>query len=395
MTITLIDPKSIPKDPHGFNRLDAWMLFPFEEVVEFSTKKLAKLAKAADPWSSSLAVYYDQDEKLYVHGMIDQAIHYQSYLNYEREDKPPRPGVIQVMITGIGILSVMLDYHQIAVLNQDNLVTSYASVLTTGPVAEFLKKGASVSLFSGYDTLLKELTEEEVTSLHKINYRYYAQSLCRILLKIKNYAHGGALLITNDFEIRKNSKHKLFYDRIPVAIEHLVLAQADNSALFDDVIKSKRNTKAIPGKLFDDLDYNYQDIEDASQELNGAVRFVSSLTCIDGLVLLSPRLEVKGFGTLIRDIAPPKEILVYKDVANPSPKSRVSVQSAGHYGTRHQSMIAYCNSYPDSVGFVVSQDGDIRAIKSVNGKIYVWENIKVHHFLKTSKLPKLLKTRTR
>ncbi len=66
-----------------------------------------------------------------------------------------------------------------------------------------------------------------------------------------------------------------------------------------------------------------------------------------------------------------------------------------HFGTRHQSMFAYCLQNPESIGFVVSQDGEIRAIKNIDGKVIIWENIQVYQFIRSNKLPRrigILKT---
>jgi len=51
---------------------------------------------------------------------------------------------------------------------------------------------------------------------------------------------------------------------------------------------------------------------------------------------------------------------------------------ADAYGTRHRSMFNYCAAHSGSVGFVVSQDGDIRAITKVGTKLVMWENIRLH-----------------
>jgi hypothetical protein len=46
-------------------------------------------------------------------------------------------------------------------------------------------------------------------------------------------------------------------------------------------------------------------------------------------------------------------------------------------GTRHRSMMRYCNAYPGSVGFVISQDGDIRAISKVKDILILWDGIRL------------------
>ena len=48
-----------------------------------------------------------------------------------------------------------------------------------------------------------------------------------------------------------------------------------------------------------------------------------------------------------------------------------------HFGTRHQSMMNICFRSAGSVGFVISQDGDVRAMTRVDDKIVVWEDVKL------------------
>jgi len=40
-------------------------------------------------------------------------------------------------------------------------------------------------------------------------------------------------------------------------------------------------------------------------------------------------------------------------------------------------MFRYCNAHADSLGFVVSQDGLIRAVKKVGDRLIMWENVQV------------------
>jgi hypothetical protein len=43
-------------------------------------------------------------------------------------------------------------------------------------------------------------------------------------------------------------------------------------------------------------------------------------------------------------------------------------------------MVRQCWKDPRSVGFVVSQDGDVRAVTRHDGKIVVWESIRLQRF---------------
>ena len=111
--------------------------------------------------------------------------------------------------------------------------------------------------------------------------------------------------------------------------------------------------------------------------LDSAIWFVAVLSRVDGLVVMDHELGVEGFGVIIRcQTIPPRDSVfrsyqadVHEDVLEPL--------DYDHLGTRHQSMMRYCYEHPGTVGFVVSEDGDARAMSLVDGRLIVWENIKL------------------
>ena len=79
------------------------------------------------------------------------------------------------------------------------------------------------------------------------------------------------------------------------------------------------------------------------------------------------------------EIRPKKEIGALYVASSPVPKAKsLSRIDPYHYGTRHRSMMRYCMAHPGSVGFVISQDGEIRAITRVQQRLVMWENLEVH-----------------
>lgn len=384
VTVTLFDHRNVESTESL--QYDQWNFFAFEPKIEFTIKNLVKLSKAADPWSSSLSVYYDENNKLFIYGMIDQTFHYQSYLNYEEDEKPMYPGIIQTMINGIGILNVMLDYHPIATLNQNSLVKLYPNVFEYGPVSDFIRKKSTYSKSFIEKKVGHELSIDDTAVYNEIIFEYVIQSISRILLRIKTYHHGGAILITRNPNEDLITKYELKYNRIESAVLHILNSVTDNDLLLDEIEAYKRKKKDIPSVLHEEFNQNEMDIEDSYNELIGAVRFVSSLSCVDGLVVLSPHLNVNGFGTVISEKTLPP--YVYLNRSSKISVNKVKIDPK-HFGTRHQSMFSYCYKHPESLGFVVSQDGEIRAIKNVAGEVMMWENIKVYQFERSSKMPKM------
>jgi hypothetical protein len=130
------------------------------------------------------------------------------------------------------------------------------------------------------------------------------------------------------------------------------------------------------------------ELEDAESMTTGAIRSVSSFAGVDGLILASPDLAIRGFGGIITN-----EVEVSSIRSSYSPDLRDSkILKAEHFGTRHNSMIRYCFTHPGALGLVVSQDGEIRAITRVKDECVVFENVKVHDMKShTTYSPELLK----
>lgn len=117
------------------------------------------------------------------------------------------------------------------------------------------------------------------------------------------------------------------------------------------------------------------DQDDAIKAELGCVSFVASLARVDGCVLLSGGFNVGGFGVEIRCRKDPPTVFTAGDEKASGKKLRPL--DFAHFGMRHRSMMRYCFSNPGSVGFVVSQDGDVRAIMHIGKKVVLWENVRL------------------
>jgi hypothetical protein len=92
---------------------------------------------------------------------------------------------------------------------------------------------------------------------------------------------------------------------------------------------------------------------------------------------MSPTLEVKGFGVEITYSDGPSEVFVSRN--RKGTKAGLRRVDYNHYGTRHRSMMRYLAQVPHGIGFIISQDGEVRVITQVSGKLIMWENTKLQH----------------
>lgn len=386
VTVTLIDSNN--PDPTPPERIvnERWQFTRFEEPIPFSVKNIVKLSKAADPWSSSLAIDFNSENELFIWGLIDQAIHYQSFLHYEADSGPEQPGLFQTSITGIGNLVVIFDYELVATLKQNILISKYLNIFDRGTINKVIKKFASSYENEIKSYLEKDFTHEDYDSWEGYITYVYTQTLSRILIRIQNYHHGGAFLITQNFESDLDIKHKIKYSRLFESICELV-KQTISNYFYSNMMQSEyleKDKKRIPIELYLEESVSTIIKEESNNELKGAIRFISSLSCIDGLVVLDSELNVKGFGVVIKSIELPDNIYISRST-NLVIKNLVEV-NPNHFGTRHRSMFSYCWKNEGTLGFVISQDGDIRVITRIGDKLIVWENVKVQHFFKSRNL---------
>ncbi|CAM3994045.1 hypothetical protein SAMN06265348_10124 [Pedobacter westerhofensis] len=383
VTVTFIDPAN--PDPHPPRRsvAERWSCISFDQRIPMTTKSLAKLSKAADPSCTSLAVYYD-DHGLFIWGMIDQAMQYQNFLNYESENDSEQPGFFQVSIKDIGTLNILFDYELLATLNQNVLVQRYLDVLTIGPVAKILKRNSDFLKIKIREYLLETYPEQAFQEWEDFLDNLWIQTLSRLLLKIQNYQHGGALLIADesaDIDI----KYKIHYQRLIFAMIAYAKASIENHVL-DRYITAQihEGKRSISKSLYQKESAALLQKAGIADEITGAINFIASQTCVDGVVLFNRDMVSNGFGAVLRAKRMPRKIYV-SATATATAKS-LSAADPKDYGTRHRSMIAYCWNHPTALGLVISQDGEIRAFSKIEDKLIMWEKIKTQQYIKNKKL---------
>lgn len=124
----------------------------------------------------------------------------------------------------------------------------------------------------------------------------------------------------------------------------------------------------------------HQDSRNASarRELRSAhddlMTFLATLTAVDGAVVLTDRFRLLGFGAEVIAQSP---TLTTVTAAYDNTAQNTSVVPIDAYGTRHRSSFRFCSSLEDSVAFVVSQDGGVKAVKRVGGNVFLWPDVDV------------------
>ena len=377
-TINFVDPLAHTHQMAGEPQANVWSTIPFDERLPFDVRSLTKLAEATDPAVSSLAVFADGDGEPFIWGMVDQELRYADYVSLDTAAPPRRPGLFQATITGVGNISVYKDYSLLGNLEQNSLVEEYHDVLWSGPVHSLLKHNLETTLDDTGDVFDGEMLRADVTRIESELLIRWQNAVCRLLLGIQHYGHGGGLLIVPSCPANSvHVKYGLNYNRLP----HALLGLAQHQLLKHQTTKTiaqhckNRADESLPCSYHFDAVDNQKQLESHKQEALGCAHYIASLSRVDGFVLLDRSLTVHGFGVETRSALELTGIYIAGDSLATPKLLRPALLS--QFGTRHRAMMRYCYENENALGFVISQDGDIRATTRVGDRLVLWENINV------------------
>ena len=387
----------------------------FPRPIPWEIKALRKLASAVDPSCAAIAVE-SRGSRLFISGVVDQfPLHLDRFNNWESTKQEFVPGLFCTRITGVGELTVYIRDRVVATLRQNKLIRRELDAIWKGPLSTALqrhvqrfqrkiKSQVGTWLYNGAGRWF-EATDELWRCSEDFGDELrneWLGALSRVLLKIRAYRHGGALIIcpkapTDDLNI----KHEFVYTRIPDSLEAYAAAHISQLCIETEARQGRLHRLEFQGKPIAQFGYfvtpdarenifmqgialpehdvlfrswNYLALRaDARAALAGAVGLVASLSKIDGAVLFQKGLDVAGFGVEIRTKRDVDRVYLAED----EDATRLTLTDPRAYGTRHRSMMRYCQAHPSAVGLVVSQDGDIRAFTTVASKLVMWEHLQL------------------
>ncbi len=383
-SLAFADPDNPDPNPPPFIRDHRPRFFPLKRPLPLTVSTIAKLAPIARTSALALAVHGTASKSPYVWGLVDQEIHQRRTRVFEDDASFGRPGLFELEVHGIGHVGAYSRSHFIGSLRADRLVTGRLDALREGEVFDIIFDAAleahgTIAARLGHPFDLMPDENNAASDLLVKAVESWLGTLCRILHRIQRYEHGGALLLlptrgTRDLSV----KHAMSYSRLTETLVSRVTATAaaeHAEGHFEETLaagQAPNSAHLVRAREFGG------DGEDATYALDGAVAFVAALSQVDGLILMGPGLNVRGFGVEITVRNGPKYVYL-ADRATIAGRALAGVE-VSHFGTRHRSMFRYCNAHPGSVGFVISQDGDIRAITKVGRMLVMWENLNLYQY---------------
>ncbi len=354
-----------PRDGDELTPVARYML---NDPVPFNQGELRRLAPVADPRRVLIAVE-QSGEGLQIYGLVDIGMTLWEMGRHERIMGQSSPDALIVMSTRPGELSISRGDRPVLRMRDGGIVTAAKSVLLQGPVAEFFDAASGVLIRNACQLSDIDQDPAEDDGLNFAHLSFIESTL----LYTAELKHGGTLLFVPE-EItqedprllsRVSIKYMLPSTRPREALISAMVARLKHNALAEK-LDNRRTVEAEKLEVLEHLAWAQQNYEDAARD---AARFIASLTSVDGAVVLTDTLRIIGFGAEVTaSFTGADKVHVTHTAAGLNTKE---VRFA-EYGTRHRSAFRFVASMEPSVGFIMSQDGGVKAVRQVGSKLVMW-----------------------
>ncbi|HEV8717666.1 MAG TPA: hypothetical protein VGX03_33190 [Candidatus Binatia bacterium] len=306
---------------------------PFAQPIPLSVESLRKLAPAFDQNIATLVAARNADTSGYD---LVGAILYGRIASLLDNDLSslPRPPALTLSTRMPG--SVVISYGDSVVgrFDKGQFVIAKLDPLASSP---FIHQ------------ILHVLAEHELYKRYENGYWFlYRACIKRIYASAAAHGHGGTVMWVPDR--LRDEANKYFQTGREIAdspagedLIGIVLAEENSGGGGELLARYKR-------RLSEYLD------------------MVAQLSCVDGALIVDEHLRPVRFAT---HLAAPKwtgEVFEGTHKGVP-PTQKIELT---RFGTRHNSAISFVGACPSTVGFVISEDGPVRAILRVGEAIWLW-----------------------
>jgi len=356
------DPSSVPEDsgpPEGLHRLR------FTEARAFDEVELRRLAPAAKYHRSLIGVAHDGNA-FHIWGMLQSGPRWlESARGGRAIASPVPPDAVVVSALDVGHLLVSVGDVRLAELRGGRIASGGLDLFDAG----WMRKQ--------FDVYRRELIEEyqhetgieiDLDGARRIS----QQMVKRLLATMRDGHHGGMILYV---------PQERAADLLRSAI-HLKYAFSDDAArrryraLMNAVMHALGAAAAEMSPRPARVGYEvYQrsgrpEIAALDEAIFEVSQLLAGLADVDGAVVITDQLEVLGFGAEIVGVPDVTTVRHARDLE----ATDFHVDGVDRVGTRHRSAYRLCAFEPGCLAIVVSQDGGVQFVKSLDEAVTVWDH---------------------
>ena len=339
----------------------------------FTVSELNRIAPAADLTRFLVCVCpKKKSNSLQIWGLLDVGDNWWKFVHHETSGGKPPPNFLTITSTAPGELSFSVQGIILLTLKEGKLSYPLDNPIWSGPISKFLDPSRQCL----YDQTIQELkTDKWDDEGHDDDYprRFYNFFLERLLYNTRYLGHGGTIIVVPE-EIGSDDprltdrillKYATNYD---YAWDRLIRSLVNHRRYYDLYFPLNNGEKELTLEAFREFHRLESEEDDIDKKIQDIAKSIASLTGVDGALVITTQFKVLGFGGEI--VATSRNLNSVITVSDQ--RREVSIDSLG---TRHRSAFRFCSSFEDSVVFIVSSDGGVKAAKRHGPDLLFWPDI--------------------
>lgn len=333
----------------------------------FTANEIKRLSPAAGFFHSVLAIWPDRDRGLRIWGILNTG---PRWLNLVGGGRKPTGNDLSHPVIHVRDPGWLLFYHGY------DLMVEWRGREFYGPRMDVFQSTILRDRFAGnrqlfIDSLIACCLPPslDADAYGQLAHLISLQFVKRVINLVRTSGHGGTLIFLPEAEDGNEMTMSWIdfkYASVPEAggsrFRNLIEAMirrvgelCEEGSSVDDAWHVFRNSKDI------ELDL----LEEAFFEL---ARLFSDLMQVDGALVLDKRVRLVGFGGEIRV----DRNVFMVGLAHDLEGKNITPWDVRGDGTRHRSVYRLCSVEPEAIGFVISQDSQVRMIANVDDSVIVW-----------------------
>jgi hypothetical protein len=339
----------------------------FSVPKKLTPNEIKRISPAASFFHSVVAVWPDRDKGLRVWGILNTG---PRWLNLVAGGRKPLGYDMAFPIIHVRDPGWLHFYHSY------NLLAEWRGRDFHGPRMDVFQSPLLSERFAELRRSMVEGMDEgclpptlDTDAYAEISHLISLQFIKRIINLVRTSGHGGSLVIMPAGEKGLESatrwvdcKYSAVPDQSGLRFRHLLQSIIRRVGQ----LCPENSTVEHAWEVFrNSHDPELDRLEEAFFEL---ARFFSDLMQVDGALVLDQRLRVIGFGGEIRVDQNVFQVGQAHDLEG----THVSSWNVQNDGTRHRAVYRLCAVEPEMIGFVISQDSQVRMIANIEGAVTFW-----------------------
>lgn len=319
----------------------------FVDPIEFIAAKVAKIAPAFDPDLTTLIVVWDvRDHSLLLHSVARHASKRDSFVGTTHSTQGNsgwRPDRLTITLQGPAAFSVSRSRSLIGTLQ-----SGYFTPAKPSPFAP-KSLGAHLLRISEADALYQRFGAD---------YWHALRETIQLLLEESRLRGCGSTIVILPLDDKDS-----YY---PIALKYRLSDSISPRAAIEHALSSAEAHDGVLNAVH-------------RKTLQQAVQRLAQLSTVDGALILNCQLGLVGFGATLSAAVSNDSAIIGPDYYGNVTGTEFQIE---RYGTRHRSAFNLVSAVPDSIAFVISQDGPIRALRRASeGVVHVWPVCDVSMFI--------------